>query len=166
MAVIAVTVPASNMEYTAGVNVVRTFHEIMWVENVEDTTVFADMDQDELVLQLTASITLTRDLSIQLSGQGYISGIDYSNYRRYLGGEKYEPYSLEEQDFNYAALNSTLIIRWEYIPGSTLYAVWTRARSDSDDNINNLEVERDLDRLFSGDSENVFLIKVSYWWNL
>ncbi len=158
--------PASNMEFTVGTNIIRTNHEIIWVENVEDTSVFADMDQDELVLQLTASIMLTRDLSVQLSGQGYISGIDYSNYRRYLGGENYEPYALDEQDFNYSALNSTFIIRWEYIPGSTLYAVWTRAMSESDDNINNLDVQRDLDRLFSGDSENVFLVKASYWWNL
>jgi hypothetical protein len=158
--------PASNMEFTVGTNIIRSNHQIMWVENVEDTTVFADMDQDEMVLQLIASVTLTRDLSVQLSGQGYISGIDYSNYRRYLGGENYEPYPLEEKDFNYAALNSTFIVRWEYIPGSTLYAVWTRAMSESDDNINNLDVQRDLDRLFSGVSENVFLVKVSYWWNI
>jgi hypothetical protein len=158
--------PASNMEFIVGTNIIRTNHEIMWVENIEDTTVFADMDQDELVLQLTASIMLTRDLSIQLSGQGYISGIDYSNYRRYLGGENYDPYPLEEKDFNYSALNSTFILRWEYIPGSTLYIVWTRAMSESDENLNNLDIQRDLDRLFSGDSENVFLVKASYWWNL
>lgn len=158
--------PASNMEFTIGTNVIRSFHQIIWVENVEDSSIFADMNQDELVLQLTASITLTRDLSVQLSGQGYISGIDYSNYRRYLGNENYEPYPLEEQDFNYSALNSTFIIRWEYIPGSTFYAVWTRAMSESDDNLNNLDIQRDLDRLFSGDSENVFLVKASYWWNL
>jgi hypothetical protein len=158
--------PAGNMEFTVGTNIIRSFHQIIWVENIEDTTVFADMDQDELVLQLTASITLTRDLSVQLSGQGYISGIDYSNYRRYLGGENYEPYPLEEKDFNYSALNSTFIIRWEYIPGSTLYVVWTRAMSESNEDYNDLDVSRDLDRLFSGDSENVFLVKASYWWNL
>jgi hypothetical protein len=158
--------PAGNMEFTVGTNIIRSFHQIIWVENIEDTTVFADMDQDELVLQLTASITLTRDLSVQLSGQGYISGIDYSNYRRYLGGENYEPYPLDEKDFNYSALNSTFIIRWEYIPGSTLYVVWTRAMSESNEDYNDLDVSRDLDRLFSGDSENVFLVKASYWWNL
>jgi hypothetical protein len=157
--------PASNMEFTLGTNIIRSIHQIIWVENIGDTAVFADMDQDELVLQLTTGITLTRDLSVQLSGQGYISGIDYSNYRRYLGGENYEPYPLEERDFNYSALNSTFIIRWEYIPGSTLYAVWTRAMSESDNSINDLEIQRDLDRLFSGESENVFLIKASYWWN-
>jgi len=157
--------PASNMEFIIGTNIVQSKHQIIWVENVGDSSIFADLDQDELVLQLTTSITLTRDLSIQLSGQGYISGVDYSNYRRYLSGENYEPYALENKDFNYSALNSTFILRWEYIPGSTIYAVWTRAMSETNENVNNLVVRRDLDRLFSGDSENVFLVKISYWWN-
>jgi len=158
--------PAGNIEFNVGTNISKSNHQIMWVENVGDSAIFADMNQDELVLSLSTSITLTRDLSLQLSGQGYISGINYSNYRRYLGGENYAAYDLGERDFNYSALNSTFILRWEYIPGSTIYAVWTRAKSDFDNTINDLEVKRDLDRLFSGDAENVFLVKVNYWWNL
>ena len=82
------------------------------------------------------------------------------------GGEDYEPYNVDEHDFNYSALNSTLIIRWEYMPGSTLYLVWTRAMSEDDDNLNDLDFSRDLGRMFSGNSENVLLIKVSHWWSL
>ncbi len=158
--------PASNMEFSIGTNYIRTFGTAIWVENVDDNSIFADMDQDELELRLTASVMLTRDLSCQISGQGYISGINYQNYRRYISGENYEPYDVDEHDFNYAALNSTFIIRWEYMPGSTLYLVWTRAMSEGDDNLNDLDFSRDLDRLFSGNSENVFLVKASYWWSL
>jgi len=39
-------------------------------------------------------------------------------------------------------------------------------RRRNDDNINDLDISRDLNTLFSGDSENVFLVKASYWWNL
>jgi hypothetical protein len=158
--------PAGNLEFSGGVNYIRSFHQIIWVENEGDSSIFADMNQDELVLSLTAGITLTRDLSVQLSGQGYISGIDYEKYRRYVGGENYEPYSLDNKDFNYTALNSTFILRWEYRPGSTLYVVWTRAMSETNDAINNLEFSRDVKNLFSQNAENVFLIKISYWWSL
>jgi len=158
--------PAGNMEFTAGTNYIRGFNQIIWVDNEDDNSIFADMDQDELVLRLTASVMLSRDLSVQLSGQGYISGIDYANYRRYISGENYAPYDIDEYDFNYSALNSTFILRWEYMPGSTLYVVWTRAMSENNEDLNNLDVSRDLDRLFSGDSENVFLVKASYWWSL
>ncbi len=159
--------PAGNITFDAGTNYIRSFHQIMWVANEADTSIFADMYQDEVVLRLTASVVLTRDLSMQLSGQGYISGIDYRDYRRYLGSENYASYPLEdEEDFNYSALNSTFILRWEYRPGSTLYLVWTRAMSESNSALNNLEFSRDLENLFSGDAENVFLIKASYWWNM
>ncbi|MCD6161163.1 MAG: carbohydrate binding family 9 domain-containing protein [candidate division Zixibacteria bacterium] len=158
--------PASNMEFEIGTNYVRGFNQIIWVENDDDNSIFADMNQDEIVLSLTASIMFTRDLSCQLSGQGYISGIDYQDYRRYLSGENYEPYELDEEDFHYSALNSTLIIRWEYIPGSTMYFVWTRSMSDWNNSLNDIYLRRDMEKLFSGDADNVFLIKTSYWWNL
>jgi hypothetical protein len=158
--------PASNVELELGTNYIRGFDQTIWVENVDEGSIFGDLSQDEIELYFSASVTLTRDLSIQLSGQGYASGVDYENYRRYLSDENYEPYNLESRDFNYSALNSTLIIRWEYFPGSTLYAVWTRAMSETDNTINNLEVSRDLKNLFSGNAENVFLVKASYWWNI
>jgi len=63
-----------------------------------DTAIFADMDRDEPVLWLTTNIMLTRDFSVQLSGQGYISGMDCGNYRGYRGAN-YEPYSVEELGF-------------------------------------------------------------------
>ena len=77
------------MEFSAGTNYAKSFRQIMWVENDGNNSIFADMDQSELVLRLTASVMFSRDLSCQLSGQGYISGIDYQDYRRYLGNENY-----------------------------------------------------------------------------
>jgi hypothetical protein len=157
--------PASNIALSSGVNYARTFGQTIWVTNSGDSSIFADMDQDELTLRLTASVMFTRDLSVQLSGQGYISSIDYSDYRRYLGEDTYSPYALDEQDFVYRALNSTFLIRWEYRPGSTIYLVWTRALGNYDGLLNNLEFSRDIKKLFSKDAENVFLAKISYWWN-
>jgi hypothetical protein len=69
-------------------------------------------------------------------------------------------------DRNYSALNSTLLIRWEYNPGSTLYLVWTRSRGEVDYSVNDLDISRDFRRLFSGNAYNVFLIKSSYWMNI
>ena len=108
-------------------------------------------------------------LSCQLSAEGLISGLDYKNYRPYLGGNNYgSPLAESEMnhDYNYSALNSTLLVRWEYNPGSTLYLVWTRSRSEVDDTINDLDLSRDFDRFFSAGSENLFLIKASYWLNI
>jgi hypothetical protein len=158
--------PASNISLDLGTNFIQSWHQIIWVTNEGDSSIFADLYQDEVELRFTASIVFTRDISCQVSGQGYISGVDYRNYRRYIGGEIYEPYVLDEEDFNYSALNSTLLFRWEYRPGSALYLVWTRAMEETDDTINNVELSRDMKTLFSENAQNVFLAKISYWWNL
>jgi len=116
---------------------------------------------------MSASILVTRDLSIQLSAEGLIAGLDYQNYRYYLGGNKYsDPIENYDSDYNYSALNSTLLMRWEYIPGSTLFLVWTRSRPEVDDEVNNLDFNRDFRRFFSSGSSNVFLVKVTYWLNI
>ncbi len=163
--------PRSNMEYQLGVNYIRSFGQIIWVTNRDDQAIFADLDQDEISLALSAGITFRKNLSFQISGEGYLTGLDYQNYRPYLGSEKYgEPLDANEfdptYDRNFSALNSTVILRWEYLPGSTLYLVWTRSRPETDRSINDLEFSRDFRRLFSAGSSNVWLAKISYWWNM
>lgn len=58
-----------------------------------------------------------------------------------------------------------MVLRWEYLPASTLYFVWTQNREDYG-YPGNLDPERDLKALFSAPDDNVFLIKTSYRWNL
>jgi hypothetical protein len=69
-------------------------------------------------------------------------------------------------DYNYSSLNSTLVMRWEYLSGSTLYFVWTRSRPEVDDTVNDLNLSRDFDRFFSAGASNIFLVKASYWLNI
>jgi len=159
--------PRSNMEYSIGANIYRAFANTRWVYNDGDQPIFAELDQDRFTFNVTASIMLRKNLSFQLSGQGYITGLDYSNYRPYLGEDLYgDPIETDELDRNYSALNSTMVLRWEYLPGSTLYFVWTRSLDETDRTVNNLDVDRDMKRLFSDGSTNIWLIKASYWWSI
>jgi hypothetical protein len=159
--------PRSNMEFSAGVNYKRERNGTRWVANAADSSLFADLDRDEIYLQGSASIVLNRNLSIQLSAEGLATGLDFGKYRYYRGGNTYgNPMSGPNFNYNYSEMNSTLLIRWEYRPGSTLYAVWTRSRPEFDPTANNLELSRDLKRLFSGNAQNLFLIKASYWMNI
>jgi len=159
--------PRTNMEFSIGANYHRTFKGTRWVDNIGDSSLFADLDNDQVFLQASASVLINRNLSIQLSAEGLISGLDYQNYRYYRGGNNYSDHIHNySYDYNYSALNSTLLVRWEYLPGSTLYLVWTRARPEFDPSVNDLDLSRDLDRLFSSGSRNLFLIKASYWMNI
>lgn len=70
-------------------------------------------------------------------------------------------YSLEDPDFKVFEFRSNLVLRWEYIPGSTLYVVWSQGREEVEEtgifNWNN-----DMVDLYRNVPRNIFLIKLSY----
>ena len=76
-----------------------------------------------------------------------------------------EPFSFGNPDFNYKSLRGTIVLRWEYRPGSLLYFVWTQNRADFA-NPGSLRLGRDISDLFSAPGDNIFLLKVSYRWNM
>jgi hypothetical protein len=75
------------------------------------------------------------------------------------------PFSFGNPDFNYKSLRGTVVLRWEYRPGSLLYFVWTQNRADYA-NPGDMRLWRDMGDLFSAPGDNIFLLKVSYRWNM
>ncbi len=76
-----------------------------------------------------------------------------------------QPFTFGNPDFNYKSLRGTIVLRWEYRPGSLLYFVWTQNRADYA-NPGELRLGRDVGDLFSAPGDNIFLLKVSYRWNM
>ena len=69
-----------------------------------------------------------------------------------------------DPDFSLASLRGNAMLRWEYLPGSTLFLVWTQDRSDTISD-GTFRFGDGLSRLFGAAADNVFLVKLSYWWN-
>jgi len=74
-------------------------------------------------------------------------------------------FSFEEADFTVRSLRVNAVLRWEYRPGSALYLVWQQGR-EVEDRVGRLSVGRDLRTLWNAQSENVFIVKLSYWLGL
>jgi hypothetical protein len=74
-------------------------------------------------------------------------------------------YSFDNPDFNFRQFRSNLVVRWEYLPGSTLFLVWSQGRTGSNDN-GSFSYGKDMKELFGLQPHNVFLIKFSYWFSL
>lgn len=71
-------------------------------------------------------------------------------------------YSFDNPDFNFVQFRSNMVIRWEYIPGSTLFLVWTQSRTDNVP-IGESNSFSHLSRsLFEKTPHNIFLIKYTY----
>lgn len=70
-------------------------------------------------------------------------------------------YSFRNPDYKALFFQSNLVLRWEYLPGSTLFLVWSQGRNDYfiDGGFSFFDDTRDLYRIHP---HNVFLIKISY----
>jgi len=74
-------------------------------------------------------------------------------------------YRFSNPDFDVRELQSNLVLRWEYRPGSTLFVVWTQNRSDRTVR-QAFSAWDEYDRLLGAEAENTFLVKFSYWFSL
>ncbi len=74
-------------------------------------------------------------------------------------------FTFDNPDFNFKSLRGTIVFRWEYLPGSILYFVWTQNRADFA-NPGDLQLRRDIGDLFTAPGDNIFLFKVSYRWSI
>ncbi len=70
-------------------------------------------------------------------------------------------YTFSNPDFNFFQFRSNLVARWEYVPGSELFLVWSQGKTSFGDDINNL-IPSLFDNLFSEKAQNIFLVKYTY----
>jgi hypothetical protein len=74
-------------------------------------------------------------------------------------------YYVDNPNFNVGDFNSNLVVRWEYMPGSLLYVVWSQARSNFSP-VGPFELDQNLDSLFDQHPHDVFLIKFVKWFSV
>ncbi|HQK38451.1 MAG TPA: DUF5916 domain-containing protein, partial [Bacteroidales bacterium] len=74
-------------------------------------------------------------------------------------------YSFPNPDFTMLEFRSNFVARWEYKPGSVFYFVWTHQRNDYR-NIFHPAMDDNMDSLFGLYPENMFLIKLNYYFSL
>jgi hypothetical protein len=90
-----------------------------------------------------------------------------SDNRRYLDldGDELADYDFDDEDFNVRSLIGNIVFRWEYRPGSTVFLVWQR-RQAHEASIGNFDFGRDFSALVKAPAENVFMVKLNYWFAL
>ena len=74
-------------------------------------------------------------------------------------------YSFSQPDYNFAQFRSNLVVRWEYLPGSTVYFVWSQGRSNYT-NVGEFDFGENIGNLFEVHPRDIFLIKFSYRFSL
>lgn len=153
--------------------------------------IMAKIDQKTFATSIRFNYSLNPNLSIQYYGQPFISRGIYSNfnyvnnsiaenidervtffdpdqisfsegiYRIDEDRDGTTDYQLNDPDFAAVQFRSNLVLRWEYIPGSELFLVWSQGVTGFGDPMDSLG--RSLDQqIFGQKPENTFLLKATY----
>jgi len=141
-----------------------------WVMNIENndtvTSIFGDRDTDKLDFTLRNTLTFTRDITLQLFGQLLLAKGNYRNFRKLVTPSHFETYQGKvNNNFNEQFFNLNLVFRWEFLPGSIAYLVWTHNKTGESLNYFT-DTMTDFRDTFRYPPSNVFLLKISYWWSL
>jgi len=73
-----------------------------------------------------------------------------------------DPITIKNPDFNSVELRGNLVLRWEYLPGSTFYLVWTQSRSEWEQ-YGDFTLRHSFDRLVGAKANNILMLKLTYW---
>ena len=163
--------PSSFLKISAGLNFSRNDDDAQWIEQSDGRFIFGRIQQKTVGVQMRVNYTVTPTLSIQIYAEPFVSAGQYSNFRALTNGrapaydQRFTSVAYAgNPDFNYRSFRTTNVLRWEYKPGSTLFAVWQQGRERTIDR-GTFDFSRDFGGVFSSPARNVFLIKWAYWLN-
>ena len=159
--------------------------------DVKDRYVVGRIDQTIARMSLRMTYMITPNLSVQYWGQPFgtsgrytrfkeITDGDASSYQKRFvslptnsmtleddeyhideNGDGSHDYSFDKPDFNFGQFRSNMVIRWEYIPGSTLFLVWTQEMNgEFYDREGNRKNRYSFE--FDEQAHNIFLLKYTY----
>jgi hypothetical protein len=130
--------------------------------------VFATLDQQSLSATLRLNWIFTPKLSFQLYAQPFLSAGRYTGFKSLAlpATFTFSPSSTTlTPDFNFKSLRANAVLRWEYLPGSTLYFVWTNEKALYEEDYGVFRTGRDLSEMMRARPDNVFSLKITYWWS-
>lgn len=183
--------PSARATVSVGTSLNRNVDDRQWVGRggeAEDHLLFGRIDQTTVGLTLRADYAFSPTLSLQLYAEPFVSAGEYGGLKTVAdpGADRYRDRfrpvggttdagvtvtdldgdgsldSLEHPDFNTKQFRSNAVLRWEYLPGSTLFVVWSQGRDHFVER-GDFDLGDDVDALFDVHPRNVFMVKVSYW---
>jgi hypothetical protein len=143
--------------------------------DVPSGDIFGDLTAKSAGGTLRASYAFTPTLTLQTYAQLFLASGHYDNLKQVtpvnnqvslarIGMANSLTSTLTNPaDFEQAALNVNVVLRWEYHLGSTLFLVYSRSQIPNVDLTTNDATLRPS-AVLRGSAVDVFLIKLSYWW--
>jgi len=180
-----------SLELEYEVNPSRTQYVTQGLANGLPYYITAAIDQTSFVTSMRLNYTINPNLTIQYYGQPFIANGVYSdfNYVTNAAAKRLDDrvafydaqqlkkengsyfvdqdrdgssdFSFSDPDFSFVQFRSNLVMRWEYIPGSELFLVWSQGATGFANPMDGLGFSL-RDQILNQKLENTFLIKATY----
>ena len=136
---------------------------------------FGRQRAQSLSLTLRSTYTFTPQLTLQAYVQAIMESEHFSDYSSFpaLGMGTIVHLSalrpvrfgvFDDPDFESGTINASLVARWEYRLGSTIYLVYTHAQNDTVVPSFGQGAGFDFTKVAPRPADDALLLKVSYWW--
>ncbi len=149
---------------------------------------FGTLDQRTLLANIRLNCAFSPRLTLQLFAQPLVSSGRYGDFKELAAPRTFDfvhygasavrsdgtvdvtplvgaPFSFDDPDFDFKSLRGNAVLRWEYLPGSTLFLVWTQERTD-DQLLSDFRIRRSFDRLLDSKASNIFLVKATRYFTM
>ncbi|MBA4312022.1 MAG: hypothetical protein C0417_05280 [Chlorobiaceae bacterium] len=161
--------PFSWIEFVPGFTFMKTKKEEAWVVGAYSGghNLFGDRDVDYFDLSLKGTVTFTPNVSFQFFNQIMLAKWKYVNLKTLIAPDQLALLPIDQQyspEYFMKVFNANIVFRWEYLPGSTFFLVWTQGRQGYG-GLYDQSVGRDFHDVFRLPMDNVILAKISYWWS-
>jgi hypothetical protein len=151
------------------------------------------IDQNTFGFTFRMDLNITSEFSVQYYGSPFISKGTYSDYKYVTDPEadsyadrfemyNYEimedgsigldenrdyvtDYSIGNPNYNFQQLCSNFVAKWEYRPGSFICFVWSGEKTGQSD-MSEVSLGESYKQLKNVFPNNIFLIKLNYWFSL
>jgi hypothetical protein len=136
--------------------------------------IFGKQDAKSIGMTLRSTYTFTPTLTLQAYAQLFLASGHYSDLTQFTGPAgstvhltdlvPYVGAPSVNPDFEDGALNVNVVFRWEYMLGSTLFLVYTRAQVPAT-TLGMMQMgELDLGAVKRAPAADAILLKMTYWW--
>jgi hypothetical protein len=164
--------PSQRLVASLGVVLSSSRDSAQWIKNTDadgdgvEDNVYGTLRRHQINVTTRATYSFTRDMTVEAYLQPFVAVGDYFDIRKLARPKSFDftPVALaDDSDFNKKSVRGTIVLRWEYLRGSTLFAVWNLSTSDEDARKGIYSPWRDLRGAFGAPGTNTFAIKLSYW---
>jgi len=165
---------------------------VLTIENEGNKTfgnryIFSEIKQYTLLTRFRLNFAITSDFTFEYYAEPFASNGDYSRFGELRKAETHDlkyygkegttifgegkfywvedgnsNFGFSNPDFNILSFRSNLVLRWEYLPGSTIYLVWQQNKYNFENATGKVDFDTFIDS-YKAKGNNSIALKMSYW---